>query len=106
METRTSQLSPCRLRVADASADSRASKMISLSTPFSLDTASTAIRISLFIANSCSGRPQPRLLYPLKRQAERLAVDLHHNRAVLDRLQYPDEAPASVHGQLQLREDP
>src|SRR5579872_4129964 len=48
MATRTSHSSPCFLRVADASAASRASKMTSLSTPFSLETASTTIRISLF----------------------------------------------------------
>src|ERR1700678_3665951 len=49
IETRTSSSSPCFLRVADASAASSASKMISLSTPFSLETASTASKISLFI---------------------------------------------------------
>ena len=49
MATRASHSSPCFLRVADASAASSASKMISLSTPFSFETASTTIRISLFI---------------------------------------------------------
>src|SRR6185369_5494642 len=49
METRASHSSPCFLRVAAASAASSASKMISLSTPFSFETASTTIRISLFI---------------------------------------------------------
>src|SRR5450631_2342269 len=49
IETRTSNSSPCFLRVADASAASSASKIISLSTPFSLETASTAIKISLFM---------------------------------------------------------
>src|SRR5829696_5682680 len=48
METRTSHSSPCFLRVADANAASSASKMISLSTLFSLETASTTNRISLF----------------------------------------------------------
>src|SRR5215472_6628900 len=48
MATRTSHSSPCFLRVAEASAASSASKITSLSTPFSLETASTTIRISLF----------------------------------------------------------
>src|ERR1700761_19358 len=52
METRASHSSPCFLRVADASAASSASKMTSLSTPFSLETASTTIKISLFIYSS------------------------------------------------------
>ena len=46
--TRTSHSSPCFLRVAEASAASSASKITSLSTPFSFETASTTIRISLF----------------------------------------------------------
>src|SRR5690349_18502715 len=49
METRTSHSSPCFLRVAEASAASSAPKMISLSTLFSFDTASTTSRISLFM---------------------------------------------------------
>src|SRR5688572_17355974 len=55
MATRTSHSSPCFLRVAAASAASSASKMISLSTPFSLETASTTIRISLFIVRTPAG---------------------------------------------------
>src|SRR5580658_9870592 len=102
MATRTSQSSPCFLRVAEASAASSASKMISLSTPFSLDTASTAISISLFIAtDSCSHVSlwrQPRFLNPLERQAVRLAVDFHHNRVFRNRLQYPDESPPPILG--------
>ena len=49
METRTSHSSPCFLRVAEASAASSASKMISLSTLFSFETASTTSKISLFM---------------------------------------------------------
>src|ERR1700727_3770046 len=107
MATRTSSSSPCFLRVADASAASSASKMISLSTPFSLETASTAIRISLFMVllDSSSHRPQSRLLNSFERQAMRLAVDFHYNRVALDRLQYPDKAPSPVDGQLHLGED-
>src|SRR5690349_6483330 len=52
METRTSHSSPCFLRVAEASAASSAPKMISLSTLFSLETASTTSRISLFMGLS------------------------------------------------------
>src|SRR6188508_1238956 len=54
METRTSHSSPCFLRVAEASAASSASKMISLSTLFSFETASTTSRISLFITRTPS----------------------------------------------------
>src|SRR5271163_2707339 len=105
METRTSSSSPCFLRVADASAASSASKMISLSTPFSLETASTAIKISLFMSylDSSSLRPQSRLLNPLERQAMRLAVDFHDNRVLHDRLQHSDKPPPSIDRQLQLR---
>src|SRR6185295_14427542 len=49
METRTSHSSPCFLRVAEASAASSAPKMISLSTLFSFETASTTSKISLFM---------------------------------------------------------
>src|SRR6202166_3645379 len=108
IETRTSNSSPCFLRVADASAASSASKIISLSTPFSLETASTAIKISLFMVllDSSSLRPQSRLLNPVERQAMRLAVDFHYNRVVRSRLQHPDETPPAVDRQFQLGEDP
>src|SRR5210317_2281078 len=43
--------SPCFLRVADASAASIASNMMSFSTPFSFETASTTIKISLLISS-------------------------------------------------------
>src|SRR6202035_1273465 len=107
MDTRTSNSSPCFLRVADASAASSASKIISLSTPFSLETASTAIKISLFMVllDSSSLRPQSRLLNSFQRQAVRLAVDFHHNHVARNRLQHADITPPSVDGQLQLRED-
>src|ERR1700681_704384 len=102
IETRTSNSSPCFLRVADASAASRASKIISLSTPFSLETASTAIKISLFMVllDSSSLRPQPRLLNSLERQAVRRAVHFHHHRVALDRLQDADIAPPAFDGHL------
>src|SRR5882672_11055548 len=108
MATRTSSSSPCFLRVADASAASSASKMISLSTPFSFETASTAIRISLFMVllDSSSLRPQSRLLNSFQRQVVRLAVDFHYNRVALDRLQPADVPPAPVDGDLQLSEYP
>src|SRR5512137_2996812 len=86
MATRTSISSPYFLRVADASAASSASKMISLSTPFSLETASTTIRISLFIcrppaARGSSVRRQVRLAYTSHRQRPAPAVHIHHHRA-------------------------
>src|SRR5271167_548618 len=98
METRTSSSSPCFFRVADAHAASSASKIISLSTPFSLETASTAIKISLFMVllDSSSLRPQSRLLNSFERQAIRLTVDLHYNRVARNRLQYPDVTPPSI----------
>src|ERR1700722_20136462 len=107
IETRTSSSSPCFFRVADANAASSASKMISLSTPFSLETASTAIKISLFMVllDSSSLRPQSRLLNPLERQAVRVAVDLHDNCVVRNRSQYPDIPPPSIDRQLQLGEN-
>src|SRR5277367_1668216 len=115
MDTRTSSSSPCFLRVADASAASSASKIISLSTPFSLETASTAIKISLFMvlvdssslaARRRSLRPQSRLLNSFERQAVRLAVDLHHNRVARHRFQFPYITPPPVDRQLQFGEDP
>src|SRR5271170_6169243 len=104
IETRTSNSSPCFLRVAEASAASSASKIISLSTPFSLETASTAIKISLFIVllDSSSLRPQSRLLNQFERQGMRLAVDFHYNCVARNRLQLPDITPPAVDGQLQL----
>ena len=59
--TRTSMSSPCLRRVAEASAASSASKMISRATPFSLDTASTTSRICLFMSRLPlpGGGPQP-----------------------------------------------
>src|SRR5882757_6316948 len=108
IETRTSNSSPCFLRVADASAASSASNIISLSTPFSLETASTAIKISLFIKLKTprSLRPQSRLLNSIERQAVRLAVDFHYNRVGIHRLQYPCKTPPPIHRQLQLGENP
>src|ERR1700719_3101392 len=107
MAARTSNSSPCFLRVADASAASSASKIISLSTPFSLETASTAIKISLFmvLCDSWSLRPQPRLLNPVDRQAVRRGVHLHYICPARIRLQLPDIAPSAVDGQLHLDED-
>src|SRR5215831_17342115 len=82
MATRASHSSPCFLRVADASAASSASKITSLSTPFSLETASTTIRISLFTASRTSMRRaapsagQSRLANLCERHAYVLFVDL------------------------------
>src|SRR3974390_2929301 len=101
MATRTSSSSPCFLRVADASAASSASKIISLLSPFSFETASTAIKISLFMVRTSSPpslRPQSCLLNPLERQAVRLAVDLHHDCVARNRFQFLDITPPAVDG--------
>src|SRR5688572_1148270 len=130
MATRTSMPSPCRRRVADPSAASSASKMISLSTPFSLDTASTTIRISLFIvrtpappavivarnghdqnpishsARSRSDRSEvrrkPRLVNAIDGQAHRPAIDLKNQIVLAHLLQAPGEPLAAIHGSLHL----
>src|SRR5579863_10301955 len=91
MATRTSHSSPCFLRVAEARAASSASKITSLSTPFSLETASTTIRISLFTAVIPRKPLSPRATHPLRGQprladlfeGERnlLAIDLERNAA-------------------------
>src|SRR6516162_7162082 len=89
MATRTSHSSPCFLRVADASAASSASKITSLSTPFSLETASTTIRISLF---TCLNPPphsrrEPCLTDLLERHAHALLVHLQSHTRIVHRQQ-------------------
>ena len=101
MVTRTSMSSPYRLRVADASAASSASKMISLSTPFSLETASTTIRISLFIsrppaARGSNVRRQVRLANSGDRQRPALPVHLDLDRLGARRGERPLEAPPAL----------
>src|SRR5262245_542901 len=100
--------SPWRLRVADASAASSASKMISLSTPFSFETASTTIRISLFIVrtfasklsfathilHSCSSRGrEARLVYAVDRQTDASPVHLERDVPLADIRQSTQEPP-------------
>src|SRR3989304_3261487 len=74
-----------RLRGAVASAASSAWKMISLSTPFSRDTASTIINTSLPIISFSrhSRRPesgdQPGPLHAIERQIKMLFVHFHHD---------------------------
>src|SRR6187431_1551063 len=102
MATRTSHSSPCFLRVAEASAASSASKMISLSTPFSLETASTTIRISLFIvrppdSRECSKlRRQVRLAYVRDRYGMALPVHRDLDRRRRHCCQRPCEPPPAV----------
>src|ERR1700739_5031824 len=108
MATRTSHSSPCFLRVADASAASSASKITSLSTPFSLETASTTIRISLFTVprTSLTPRPvsgrEPCLANLSKRHRHALAVDLERDAALIHREQRPGVAAAPGARLLQL----
>src|SRR5690349_8909413 len=95
METRASISPPCFLRVADASAASSASNMTFLSTPFSLETASTTSSISLFI--TCSSRStfqfmfvvrhQSRLGHVGERQLVQLAIHLDQHLAGLEAAQ-------------------
>src|SRR5512144_600342 len=101
MATRTSISSPYFLRVADASAASSASKMISLSTPFSFETASTTIRISLFIsrppaARGSNLRRQVRLPNSTERQRPALAVHFHLDRLRAGGRERALEAPPAL----------
>src|SRR6266446_3316972 len=112
MATRTSHSSPCFLRVADASAASSASKITSLSTPFSLETASTTIRISLFTVPRTSltrERPsgrKPRLANLRKPHRHALAVDLERDAALIHREQRSGVAPPPGARLLELDEHP
>src|SRR6056297_3117829 len=101
MATRTSISSPWRLRVADASAASIASKIISLSTPFSLETASTTIRISLLIPVVSPPSPiwwlklgnQPRLVDVGDAQPIEFAVHTHRHVTLFHAFQRAAEPP-------------
>src|SRR5207248_6728348 len=112
MATRTSHSSPCFLRVADASAASSASKITSLSTPFSLETASTTIRISLFTVPRTSlthERPsgrKPRFANLCKPHRHALAVDLERDAALIHREQHSGVAPPPGARLLELDEHP
>src|SRR5579863_1739874 len=115
MATRTSHSSPCFLRVAEASAASSASKITSLSTPFSLDTASTTIRISLFTtlvpsvtfgaAAGVLGR-EPCLADLGKSHRHLLTVDLELDARLIDRQQRAGVAAPPGARLLQLDEHP
>src|SRR5215468_1108327 len=118
MATRTSHSSPCFLRVADASAASSASKITSLSTPFSLETASTTIRISLFtsvvphVPACASGRLHPSLgrepcLANLgERHGHLLAVDLERDARLVHGQELAGVASAALARLLELDEHP
>src|SRR5580700_5585928 len=114
MATRTSHSSPCFLRVADASAASSASKMTSLSTPFSFETASTTIRISLFISKAphipraahLSQGSQSRLRNLAKWHIHALPVDLQGHTGRGNLLHHTRVAPPSVARRHQLNQYP
>src|ERR1700733_1045937 len=113
MATRTSHSSPCFLRVAEASAHSSASKMTSLSTPFSLETASTTIRISLFISlqllafpRGTRSRCQPRLRNLAKWQLHTLPINFQGHASRRDFLQRPGESPPPIARRFQLNQHP
>src|SRR6185437_16677586 len=109
MQTRTSQSSPCFLRVAEASAASSASKMISLSTPFSFETASTTIRISLFIARLPPPVPlrrQSRAANLAERQPYLSAVHRQLNNPLVQSPEPARVASPAIARQLELHVDP
>src|ERR1700753_4320932 len=117
METRTSHSSPCFFRVADASAASRASKMTSLSTPFSFETASTTIKISLFtrlhptthtkMALGSYGLPgEVRLRDLLQVPLHLLLIHFQLDPRGGGRLQQAGVPPAPRAGRLQLNKHP
>src|SRR5210317_2055246 len=100
--------SPCFLRVADASAASIASNMMSFSTPFSFETASTTIKISLLISvklqkspvtrtkASCRFGYQPGRVDHRQRQAVRHAINLDYNILVIRRQQFAAKSSAPL----------
>src|SRR6185312_1003418 len=108
MATRASMSPPCFLRVADARAASSASKITLLSTPFSLETASTTNRISLFMALSLPFqfvfkiRDQPCLADVAERQTMQHSVHLDAHLIRLAALQGAAEAAPPLDGQRQL----
>src|SRR5580658_209111 len=118
MTTRASHSSLCFLRVAEASAASSASKITSLSTPFSLETASTTIRISLFTAVLPRQRlspaytaarflgRKPRLADLLEAHRHLLPIDLERDAAIVDREQRTGVAAPAGARLLQLDEHP
>src|SRR5688500_3935829 len=107
MATRTSSSSPCFLRVAEASAASSASKITSLSTPFSFETASTTIRISLFTASLPPHggrvlRREPRFFDLVESHTHRLAIHFELHSRVVHRRELPRVALAPFARHLQL----
>src|SRR5580698_2898195 len=114
MATRASHSSPCFLRVAEAKAASSASKITSLSSPFSLETASTTIRISLFTAvvprkplslrAAVLLRGQPRLANLNEWKRNLLAIDLERDTTLIDARQRPGVAAPSGARLLELDE--
>src|SRR5215472_3716415 len=113
MATRTSHSSPCFLRVADARAASSASKITSLSTPFSFETASTTMRISLFTSRTsyladvelALGR-EPCLANLGERHRDLLPIDLERDARLVDGQQRAGVAAAPRTRLLQLHEHP
>src|SRR5579863_1962399 len=103
MATRASHSSPYFLRVAEARAASSASKITSLSTPFSLETASTTIRISLFTTvTSRQLACQPGLANLCKRHRNALSVDLERDAGIVRRQERAGitAAPLARRGEL------
>src|SRR6185437_15848143 len=108
MATRASHSSPYFLRVAEARAASSASKITSLSTPFSLETASTTIRISLFTLLPLAKllACQPGLTNLCKRHGNALPVYLERDAGLVRRQQRAGVAAAPVARRGELHEHP
>src|SRR6476619_1585954 len=111
METRASHSSPCFLRVAEASAASSASKITSLSTPFSFETASTTIKISLFMSKSRHTAPgtlrsKPRFTDFPEGHLYLLLINFHRNARIVRRQQRARITAAALARRPQLYKHP
>src|SRR5690606_14952194 len=94
-----------RFLVADAKADSMASKMTPLSTPFSLDMASTTNRISLLIFPSLPVESGLKLQIGLVNLAQRHvdfdSVFFDHDHVAAQSAQHAGQPAPTVQGRLQ-----
>ena len=71
--------------------------MISLSTPFSFETASTAIKISLFIALKTPDHSGRNLAFCIRSSGKlvRPPIDFNHDRVAFDRFQHSRRSAAA-----------
>ena len=89
-----------RRRVATASAASIASKMISFSTPFSFETASTTIKISLLIESlpaSCSNLSDQSCACDIRnRQPPFRSVNKNRHRLIVNLCDFPAKSSSPI----------